>query len=157
MARDPLNFFSPYENLPPKHENQPTRALLVVLRLSPAAHMAWLRLGALAVLPEGRVVSGGVDGRLLVWEPGAADSQPRELGRHETRVMVLAVLPEGQVVSGGDDGRMLLWDAAAQREIAQVGGMATALAAVRHLDPDGISLAIAHRGGGLSFWSIRAA
>lgn len=42
MDRDPLNFFQPFENLPPGHENQLTRALLLVLRLSPIAHEAWL-------------------------------------------------------------------------------------------------------------------
>jgi hypothetical protein len=44
VARDPLNFFSPFDQLPPNHENQLTRALLVVLRLSPIAHATWLRL-----------------------------------------------------------------------------------------------------------------
>lgn len=46
MARDALNFFRPYERLAPHHENQLTRAFLVVLRLSPIAHAAWLRLAA---------------------------------------------------------------------------------------------------------------
>jgi hypothetical protein len=42
--RDPLNFFSPYERLPAGHENQLTRALLLLLRMSPLAHVEWLRL-----------------------------------------------------------------------------------------------------------------
>lgn len=42
--RDPLNFFEPYEKLPAGHENQLTRAFLVVLRLVPLAHSVWLRL-----------------------------------------------------------------------------------------------------------------
>ena len=46
--RDPLNFFSPYERLPAGHENQLTRALLLLLRMSPLAHVEWLRL----VLPD---------------------------------------------------------------------------------------------------------
>lgn len=41
-----LNFFSPYERSPAWHENQLTRALLVVLRYSPAAHESWLRVVA---------------------------------------------------------------------------------------------------------------
>lgn len=41
---DPLNFFEPYESLAPHHENQLTRALLVVLRYCPMAHQAWLSL-----------------------------------------------------------------------------------------------------------------
>lgn len=32
--RDPLNFFEPFEQLPTGHENQLTRAFLVVLRHS---------------------------------------------------------------------------------------------------------------------------
>lgn len=39
-----LNFFVPYKNAAAGHENQLTRALLVVLRYSPMAHSAWLRL-----------------------------------------------------------------------------------------------------------------
>ena len=46
MDRDPLNFFQPFERLPAGHENQLTRALLVVLRMSPMAHMIWLRRAA---------------------------------------------------------------------------------------------------------------
>jgi hypothetical protein len=42
VDRDPLNFFQPFENLKPGHENQLTRALLLLLRLSPIAHEAWL-------------------------------------------------------------------------------------------------------------------
>jgi hypothetical protein len=42
--RDALNFFEPYESLPAKHENQLTRAFLVVLKLVPLAHAVWLRL-----------------------------------------------------------------------------------------------------------------
>jgi hypothetical protein len=41
--RDPLNFFQPWA-LPANHENQLTRALLVVLRYCPIAHQAWLSL-----------------------------------------------------------------------------------------------------------------
>jgi len=41
---DPINFFEPYESLPPQHENQLTRALLVVLRYCPIAHQAWLSM-----------------------------------------------------------------------------------------------------------------
>jgi hypothetical protein len=41
-----LNFFFPFERVPAWHENQLTRALLVVLRYSPMAHEIWLRLVA---------------------------------------------------------------------------------------------------------------
>lgn len=41
---DRLNFFEPWERLPAKHENQLTRAFLVVLRCCPIAQQAWLSL-----------------------------------------------------------------------------------------------------------------
>jgi len=41
-----LNCFSPYEKAAAWHENQLTRALLVVLRYSPICHQAWLHLVA---------------------------------------------------------------------------------------------------------------
>jgi hypothetical protein len=41
--QDRLNFFEPWER-PANHENQLTRALLVVLRCCPIAHQAWLSL-----------------------------------------------------------------------------------------------------------------
>jgi hypothetical protein len=41
-----LNLFVPYENAGASHENQLTRALLVILRYSPLSHAAWLRLVA---------------------------------------------------------------------------------------------------------------
>lgn len=46
MATDRLNPFEPYENRPAGHEDQLTRALLIVLRLCPMAHASWLRLVA---------------------------------------------------------------------------------------------------------------
>jgi len=46
VERDALNFFEPFERLPPNHENQLTRALLLILRLSPVAHAAWLARAA---------------------------------------------------------------------------------------------------------------
>ena len=91
-----LNFFIPYENAAASHENQLTRALLVMLRYSPMAHQAWLRLvapkkhlhdlskadfatqrqrvlGTDTEVPEGEVVPG-----ISVWlAPDAAqDSTP---------------------------------------------------------------------------------
>jgi WD40 repeat protein len=90
------------------------------------------------VLPEGRLVSGGLlDDRLLLWEAGASAAAPVELGRHMGRVRVVAVLPEGQLVSGGFEGRLLLWEAgasaAAPVELDRHEGPVTAVAVL----PDG--------------------
>jgi WD40 repeat protein len=67
---------------------------------------------AMAVLPDGRVVSHRIDGRMLVWDPARPGTDPVELGRHERGVMALAVLPDGRVVSGGIGGRVVVWDPA---------------------------------------------
>jgi hypothetical protein len=45
-SHDSLNFFDPNKDIPAHHENQLTRAFLVVLRISPAAHQVWLSLAA---------------------------------------------------------------------------------------------------------------
>ena len=42
-----------------------------------------LGVGAVAVLPDGRVVTGGFDGRVLVWDPAEPGAGPVELGRDE--------------------------------------------------------------------------
>ena len=52
-------------------------------------------VGAVAVLPDGRVVAGGEGGRLLVWDPAAPGADPVELGRHDGAVGAVAVLPTG--------------------------------------------------------------
>ena len=65
------------------------------------------------MLPDGRVVTGGDGGRVLVWDPGAAQRGPVELGRHDGAVRAVAVLPDGRVVTGGGAvGRVLVWDPA---------------------------------------------
>jgi WD40 repeat protein len=68
---------------------------------------------AVAPLPGGRVVTGGEDRRVLVWDPAAPGAGPAELGRHEKELIAMAVLPGGRVVAGGYDGRVLVWDPAA--------------------------------------------
>ena len=62
---------------------------------------------AVAVLGDGRVVTGGADGRVLLWDP-ARPGAPVELGRHGLSVTAVAVLPDGRVVTGGADRRVLL-------------------------------------------------
>jgi WD40 repeat protein len=64
----------------------------------------------LAVLPDGRVVSGGEDRRVLVWDPTAPNAEPVDLGYHDGWVDTVAVLPDGRVVSSGIDRRVLVWN-----------------------------------------------
>ena len=66
---------------------------------------------ALAVLSDGRGVSGGGDGAVRVVGSGHRPADlGAELGRHDGEVCTVAVLPDGRVVSGGGDGAVWLWD-----------------------------------------------
>jgi hypothetical protein len=74
VARDPLNYFEPYESFPPHHENQLTRALVFVLKLSPMAHAAWLRrVDGELVLHELPAVQWRVQRSLIVTPAATAD------------------------------------------------------------------------------------
>ena len=71
------------------------------------------------MLPDGRVVTGGEDSRVLVWNPAAPGDVPVELGRHDSAVRAVAVLPDGRVVTGGDDRRVLLWNPRTRTQCAE--------------------------------------
>jgi WD40 repeat protein len=65
------------------------------------------KIKALAVLPDGRVVSGSYDCSVRVWSlDGAA---PRVLEGHTREVVSLAVLSDGRVASGSWDGTARVW------------------------------------------------
>ena len=57
-------------------------------------------------------MTGGDDGRVLVWDPAVPSSSPAELGRHNGWVTAAAELPDGQVVTAGEDGWVLVCIAA---------------------------------------------
>jgi WD40 repeat protein len=75
----------------------------------------------LAVLSSGGIVSGGQDGRLLLWSAVAGAAPPQLIGEHTKGVRCLAVLPDDRIISGGDDGRILLWDSAESGVPLQLG------------------------------------
>jgi WD40 repeat protein len=99
--------------------SQPDPGLIPIWTTRRASHALAAELGrhdgtvgAVAVLADGRVVSGGGDQRVLVWDPARPGSDPVELGRHDRPVEAVGVLPDGRVVSGGGDQRVLVWDPA---------------------------------------------
>ena len=111
----------------------------------------------MAVLADGRVVTGGADRRVLIWDPARPGTVPAELGRHDGPVRAAAVLADGRVVTaGGGFGQVLIWHpASAGTQVVQLSCWVTALAAAPPTLP-GSTLAIAHQGGGLSLWSVTA-
>ena len=68
-----------------------------------------MRVQSLAVLPDGRLASGGFDGRIRVW-PADGKGDPVALENGST-VRSLEVLPGGRLASGDIDGRIRLWPA----------------------------------------------
>ena len=115
-------------------------------------HHDWVR--TVAALSNGRVVTGGDDGRVLLWNPADPDYGPAPLGHHDGWVFAVTALPDGRVASGGKDGRLLLWDPAGGCiELAQLGGWIIALAAVT-LNQTEVYLVAAQLDHGFSVWPI---
>ncbi len=62
---------------------------------------------SLAVLADGRLASGGDDGKIKLW-PRDGAGEPVVLS-HGSSVKSLAVLADGRLASGGVDGKIKLW------------------------------------------------
>jgi hypothetical protein len=114
-------------------------------------------VGAIGVLPDGRVVTGGSGlggGRVLVWDPAEPGTGPVELGRDEGVVAAVAVLPDGRVVTGGDY-QVRLRNVQSSSPGTLLACSAYALAT--SLSPSGARLFIGHAVGGISCWEVRSA
>ena len=110
-------------------------------------------VAAIAVLADGRVVSGGSDGRVLVWDPAAPGVGPIELGADSGRVMAVAGLTDGRVASGAQDS-LLLWDPDIGERIAEITCSVEALASCPNPSLSASELIVAHTGTGLSGWLV---
>jgi WD40 repeat protein len=113
------------------------------------SHGGWVQ--ALAVLPDGRLASGGEDGTIRLWDPARGTETARLMGVGSVRA--LAVLPDGRLASAGEDGTVRLWDLARAAETARIeghGGVVRALAVL----PDG-ELAIMRADGTIRLWNPR--
>ena len=62
---------------------------------------------SLAVLADGRLASGGQDGKIKLW-PKDGTGEPVVL-THGAAVLSLSVLADGRLASGGVDGKIKLW------------------------------------------------
>jgi hypothetical protein len=61
-----------------------------------------------AFRPDGRLASGGQDGRIRVWDPESG-RRLLDLGGHHGSVLCLTFSPAGDLVSAGDDGLVRVW------------------------------------------------
>jgi WD40 repeat protein len=80
-------------------------------------------VSALAFLPGGgRLVSGGADGTVRLWEVSTGRELRRFLG-HEGGVAALAVSAEGKrLISGGADKALHVWDVSTGRKLHRLRG-----------------------------------
>jgi len=90
---------------------------------------------ALAMLPDGRVVSGSRDKTVRVWNV-ATGRAVATLQGHASWVNALAVLPDGRVVSGSEDETVRVWDVATGRAVTSFQGHTSPVNALAVL-PDG--------------------
>ena len=90
---------------------------------------------AVAVLPDGRVVSGSSDNTLRVWDLTLGESV-QTLEGHTDWVRAVAVLPDGRVVSGSSDNTLRVWDLALGESVQTLEGHTDWVRAVAVL-PDG--------------------
>jgi len=70
----------------------------------------------MAVLADGRLVSGGDDGKIKLW-PKEARGEPVVLSQGGG-VHSLVVLPDGRLAAGDDDGNIKIWVVDEQKLIA---------------------------------------
>ena len=87
---------------------------------------------ALAVLPEGRVISGSEGGALRVWDVASGQAL-QVLEGHSSEVNAVAVLDSRRVVSGSVDMSLRVWDVESGQALQVLGGDS------RHQSPDDYS------------------
>jgi len=89
---------------------------------------------AVAVLPDGHLVSGSFDNTLRVWDVATGRTLAILQG-HTNSVNALAVSPDGRVISGSSDRTLRVWDVATGRTLAILQGHTSSVNAVAVL-PD---------------------
>jgi WD40 repeat protein len=111
------------------------------------------RLNALAALP-GRVVGGGDDGRVWIWDL-VSGKVVASFSGHDSWLTSLTALPSGHLISSGTDGRLSVWAPEGQnlRLLSVVACSVRALSAGQTREGNGC-LAIAHADTGVSYWTL---
>ena len=71
-------------------------------------HDGWVR--AVAQLPDGRMVSGGDDNAVLVWDADDPEQVLVAFDKHQQSVFMVGALSDGRVVSGSGDATVQIWD-----------------------------------------------
>jgi hypothetical protein len=114
----------------------------------------WPSNGAVACLPDGRIVSSHTK-RLLVWAADKPTAAPVILTGHTAIIRSLCALPDGCVASAGDDAVVLIWDLtrrALVRKCVGHTGAVTSLVMCVHNDPKQSRLASAGYDARIRLW-----
>jgi WD40 repeat protein len=82
-------------------------AMNVLIGLPLRASVHGSQVWSLAALKDGRLASGGYDGKIKLW-PQNGIGEPAVLS-HGSPVWSLAVLADGRLASGGGDGKIKVW------------------------------------------------
>jgi WD40 repeat protein len=104
--------------------------------------------------PDGsRVVTGGQDGRVIVWDASTA-SVIAEMDGHKGTVYDLAFSWDGtKIVSAGSDKTARIWDAETGEELRTLSGHESRLAAAA-FSPDGTQVVTGTGGGTVGVWDV---
>jgi WD40 repeat protein len=141
LLHDRLLSFAPAvhdELVWPTHLGQSAPLLRHPLRTGGLARVLTGHQGAVwavAVLPDGRVISSSFDGAMRVWDVESGQVLATLTG-HQGSVRTVAVLPEGRVVSGSRDTTMRVWDVESGQVLATLTGHKGSIRTVAVL-PDG--------------------
>jgi cytochrome c len=109
-------------------------------------------VNAVAMLPDGRIATGGADARIAIWRPGEQQPQTVFAG-HTAPVVALAVSPDGATLASASwDRTVRLWPLAAGAPRV-LEGHEQSVNAVAFM-PDGRSLVSAGYDATLRIWSL---
>jgi WD40 repeat protein len=95
----------------------------------------WIRILALAALPNGRLLSGSTDSTLRLWNVETG-TEIRRFEGHVGSINAIAVLSNGQAVSGSSDNSLRLWDISEGTELTRSSNQMSGITALTVL-PDG--------------------
>jgi WD40 repeat protein len=117
-------------------------------------HESWVF--SLAFSPGGETTySGGGDGRVVLWETGAASPKPiRTIDAHRGWVRALAVSRDGKILaSAGNDRTVRLWEASSGRLVHELTGHLNHVYSLA-LSPDGQTLLSGDLLGTIRQWDL---
>jgi cytochrome c len=109
-------------------------------------------VNAVAMLPDGRIVTGGEDGKIAIWQRGAAQPQ-QTLSGHTAPVVALAVSPDGKrVASGSWDRTVRIWPVTSGEPVVLEGHQQNVNGVA--FTPDGKSLVSVSHDPQLRIWPL---